>query len=228
MFFAEKLKNKISWALSVRMEPVLSRWYLNSLYESRNGRMYRKQKAPLTKIEIAEAKKFWGKQYSRGKYETYAFYKSFCNTFDVRYMPNDYYFYAEYVLNPRYAAYFPQHKGCFDLFVPKENFPEVIVRRIDGHYMLGEVEISPNETLAELKKRKSFVFKRARMTGGGQSVEKVVTDDITNLDDYLRRLISVDDFICQEIVDQNTFMASFNPDSVNTIRVLTLMESVRY
>ena len=205
-----------------RLDPYIYKWYLNQRLEKANRRLNKQKKAPLSSEELSVLKKFWGHDYNKGKQDAYAFYKEFCNQFDIRYMPNDYYNFAELVLNLRWAAYFLQHKCCFDYFIPEKNLPCTVLKKIDGHYMFNGIEIGVAEAIDILQKEGTFVYKIARATGGGKGVKKVTLGEKEDTNRCLEELLKPSDFICQKIVEQSDFMAQFNPDSCNTIRILTL------
>ena len=84
------------------------------------------------------------------------------------------------------------------------------------------MEISETEAVAILKTEGVFVYKIARATGGGKGVKKVSIEETEDAFCCLEELLKSSDFICQKIVEQSDFMARFNPDSCNTIRILTL------
>lgn len=205
-----------------KVDPYIYKWYLWSRLHKANKRLNKQIKAQLTSKELSEIKALWGRDFNKGKQDAYAFYKAFCNRFDTRYMPNDYYNYAELVLNLRWAAYFLQHKCCFEYFIPESNLPSAILKKIDGHYVLNKKEISEKEAIGMLSEEGTFVFKIARATGGGRGVKKVTLTGIEDVGSFLKELFRPSDFICQRVVEQSSFMAQFNPDSCNTIRILTL------
>ncbi len=205
-----------------RLDPYIYKWYLRQRLEKANRRLNKQKKASLSADEISAIKALWGKDYNKGKQDAYAFYKEFCKQFDIRYMPNDYYNFAELVLNLRWAAYFLQHKCCFDFFIPQKNLPQTILKKIDGHYIVDVDEISVSKAIDILKDGGTFVYKIARATGGGRGVKKVTLREEKDQKHYIQELLEPSDFICQKIVEQSDFMAQFNPDSCNTIRILTL------
>lgn len=59
-------------------------------------------------------------------------------------------------------------------------------------------------------------------SGGGKGVEKVCLSKEPKPEEFLEKLLQPEDLIFQEVLSQNDFMASFNPDSINTFRFLTL------
>ena len=195
------------------------------LYEKRrwklaNNRVARRSPlVALSKSEKSSFKSIWG-SWSPISHE---FYKGFGLPFDTRYVPNDYYDFAEHVLNLRWGAMFLQHKCNLKFIIPSSHRPEVILQKIDGHYLLEDnTEITVDEARDILKKTKSFIKKKARGSGGGYGVVKVCWESVKNPDALLDELLESEDLVFQEIVQQNSFLGSFNPDSVNTFRLLTL------
>lgn len=189
--------------------------------EKSNDRGGKYGSVALTKQEKAEIKSIWGKW--GGNYKAFGFYKKFCGIFNPYYVPDDYYDFAEHVFNLRWAAYFLQHKCNLKYFIPKQNRAEVIVQKIDGHIVLEDnTEISKHEAIAILKQQSVFVAKKGRGTGGGKGVRKIVMDEVQDKDGLLDELLSPIDVEFEKVVCQNVFLAQFNPDSVNTIRFVTL------
>jgi hypothetical protein len=189
--------------------------------EKANRRGARYGSMPLTKEEKFKIETIWGKW--GGNYDVFGFYKKFCGFFDPNFVPDDYYDFAEHVLNLRWSAYFLQHKCNLKYILPKQNRAEVIVQKIDGHYVLEDnTEISKKDAINILKKENAFIAKIARGTGGGRGVRKIIMDDIQNKDEFLNELLSPIDMEFERIISQNDFFAQFNPDSVNTMRMVTL------
>lgn len=184
-----------------------------------NARAGRLEHAELTLEEKKAIKEMWGRW--GGDYSSFSFYKSFCGKFDVRYVPDDYYDFAEHVLNLRWAAYFLQHKCVLKLLVPSENRPKPIVQKIDGHYLTEEnVEMSEAEAVALLKEKDQFIAKNALGPGGGKGVRKIVNNGEGMPE--LKEVLKWHDITFEELVAQHDFMAQLNPDSVNTIRFVTM------
>lgn len=64
-----------------------------------NAHAFRFERVPLINDEKRAIKELWGDW--GGKYWSFEFYKSFCGSFNVEYVPDDYYDFAEHVLNLR-------------------------------------------------------------------------------------------------------------------------------
>ena len=194
---------------------------LKRRFSRANNRILHYDKNELTKEEKIKVKTIWGKW--GGDHGAFGFYKKFCGSFNPEFVPNDYYDFAEHVLDLRWSAFFLQHKCNLKYIIPKKNRAEVILQVIDGHIVLEDnTEVSKQDAISILKKNPVFVAKRARGTGGGKGVKKIQLEDIPNIDEYLDSLLSNIDMEFEKIIVQNDFLSQFNPDSVNTIRFLTL------
>lgn len=186
-----------------------------------NNRAAHYERIGLSKEEKQEIKEIWGRW--GGRYESFGFYKKFCGVFNPYYVPNDYYDFAEHVFNLRWAAFFLQHKSLLKCFLPKQNRAEVIIQKIDGHIVLEDnTEITKQEAIALLKQHPIFVAKVARGSGGGKGVKKIVLQEIADQNVFFDDLLAPTDIEIEKVVKQSAFMAQFNPDSVNTIRFITL------
>lgn len=186
-----------------------------------NHRACFRNSVPLTSREKAAVKAIWGKY--GGDYAAYAFYKKFSGVFDPHLVPDDYYDLAEHVFNLRWAAYFMQHKCHLKYFIPKQYRATVILQIIDGHIVLEDnTEITKEEAVRILSGHPQFIVKKARGTGGGKGVRRIVLSDLKDRNAFMEELFSSMDVEIEDIIQQSDFMAQFNPDSVNTIRLVTL------
>jgi hypothetical protein len=177
--------------------------------------------AEITSKEKQEIKQVWG-EYG-GKYHAFGFYKQFCGVFNPYYVPDDFFDFAEQVLNLRWAAYFLQHKCNLKHIIPSKNRAKVIVQKIDGHFVLEDnTEISKEAAIVRLKGYPCFMRKVARGTGGGKGVRKIALDGVKYDMSFFDELLQGNDIEFEEVIQQNDFLAQFNPDSVNTFRFLTL------
>ncbi len=187
--------------------------------ESANARAASRVRVRLTREEKQQFDIFW-KGYSTVSHE---FYKAFGLPFDARMVPNDYYDWAEHVLNLRGSAFFLQNKCNLQYFVPADYRPVTILRKINGHFVTNEdEEMSRSEAVEMLRGRETFIAKVARGSGGGRGVQKIVTRETEGNPTFWDDLLKPDDLIFQEVLRQHTQMARFNPDSVNTCRLITL------
>lgn len=203
------------------LDKIAYKYDLKRRADRSNRRFTRYSYSSLTKNEKDAIYKIWG-EYG-GHYESFGFYKKFCGLFNPYFVPGDYYDFAEHVLNLRWSAYFLQHKCNLKYIIPSENRAKVILQKIDGHIVYEDnTEINIEEAIAQLKKYPVFMAKIARGTGGGKGVKRIVLDELDDVDSFIRDLLSPIDIEFEAIVQQSAFMAQFNPDSVNTLRFVTL------
>lgn len=187
--------------------------------EHANSRVVNRSRARLSSLEIEQFERNW----HGWEVISYEFYKAFGLEFNPQIVPNDYYDFAEHVLNLRWSALFLQHKCNLKYIIPEANRPKTILQKIDGHYVFEDnTEISKEEAKRVLRSKESFICKVALGTGGGKGVQKVLWNDEINTESYFNELLKPEDLIFQEIIQQSDFMSSLNPDSVNTFRLLTL------
>ena len=202
-----------------RLDPIWFKWNLSVREEKSNARVW---KQPLPKLSKEEESLFdttwkgWGK-------DSWMFYKALGVDLDAELVPNDYYQWAEHILNLRWGALFLQHKCCLKHIIPSANRPETILQKIDGHFVKeNDLEITKSEARQILVNHNTFVAKLAFGTGGGRGVRKIDLNNDTDSDTLLDKILIPSDMIYQKILEQSSFMSSFNASSINTIRFLTL------
>ena len=202
-----------------RLDRYWFKWNLKVREEKSNSRVWKLPNEKLSSEELLMFKNNWEGWQS----DSWSFYKAFGCSLAPGYVPNDYYQWAEHVLNLRWAAFFLQQKCCLKYFIPAQNRPKTVLQKIDGHYVFEDnTEISFTEAKKLLKQKDSFICKVALGSGGGRGVKKVCLNKEEDADATLLRLLKPEDLIFQDLIHQSEFMSSFNPDSVNTIRLLTL------
>ena len=202
-----------------RIDTLFYRMDVRRRFDYDNSRLSRLPQEDLTDDEYERAKKLW----PLFCLDSFKFYKAFCGYFDEHFVPNDYYDMAEHVFNLRWASYFLQHKCNLKYVVPSTYRPESILQKIDGHYVFEDNrEISESEARGILLDFPQFVRKVALGIGGGRGVMKVVWSDVEDKKSALDELLKGNDIIFQKVIEQDDFIAQFNPDSVNTYRLLTL------
>ena len=182
-----------------------------------NKRKYTFNK-PLSTEEIRELKSYWGDRFTKSYLNVFGFYKAF-GVFDTRIMPNDLYAEAERHLNPFRYSLFAQHKCCLKYFLPEEYRPKTIIQNKDNHYLNSDNKvINMSEAVRIAEQHDSFMIKIAAGSGGGRGIRKVYKgEDIASIfADYGK------DFICQEVLKEHHTLAQFNPECINTIRLLSL------
>ena len=115
-------------------------------------------------------------------------------------------------------------KNLHSLLFPTVKRPSTIFKYMDGAFRDDDLSrISEQEAFARLQSVDSFIVKPTRDTGQGKNVLLVkASKDIESLKEILAPY-QAHDFIVQKIVSQHPSIAKFNPTSLNTIRIVTLV-----
>lgn len=186
--------------------------------KNKKSNAYKKDKKYLKEI-----KKYWRKYNVRIK-PIYHFHYSVTNEKqDVRYIP-DYLYYTKimnYFSNRTYAVGI-NDKNYYNILFKNVIQPETIIRKINGILYDNEYKIIDKKTAIQLcNKNDELIFKPSIENGSGYGItfwsktNKEVSEVIENYQNM--------DFIAQKIIDQHPELKKYNPNSLNTIRVTSLI-----
>lgn len=144
---------------------------------------------------------------------------------DPRFIPSDLY-YMELLpyMNNLQFRFALEDKNSLDMRFPDVKQAPTVCRRISGEYYNAGMELISEENAAELcREREGELFiKPSLYTGCGIGIQKF--DPCACTDERIREIFSETgtNFIVQEKIKQHPVLMSLNPDSVCTIRVMTL------
>lgn len=192
-------------------------WYLRLKKKQFKKAKFRR----LSRKKKKEIKAYW-KNYGKHISTDWCAYFSYVNGIvDKRYIPESLY-YSEITrsLN-NYEMAALHHKNVQDqIFSAKQ--PKTLVRKIDSIYLNDNYEpISLEESLKICDKEGKVIIKPSSGTYGGTGIEFWNRE---NGFDKLKKLIeSIPEFIIQEVVKQHPFFESIHPNSLNTLRLVTLL-----
>ena len=185
---------------------------------------------PLTKDEKNKVVAMWGDLLlgfgmSFKECEVYKHFRGF----DERFLPFQVYLplVSRRLNDYRYTKIY-EHKSLLGRLTQGElQFPKCIVRCINKEYYSDDMsELSYEEAVTICLKYEKVIVKIAQEIAGGHGVQclnkeklghKVFECEIRNM--LLEPKV---DFVIQEYLQQSPYMAKFNPDSVNTLRIQTL------
>ena len=144
---------------------------------------------------------------------------------DPRYIPSDLYYMEllPYLTNMqlRYAL---GDKNALDMRFPDVKQAPTVCRRMAGEYYDAKYELISEEDAVSLCKERAceLFIKPSLYSGYGQGIQKFDPAACTaeRITQYFAE--TGKDFIVQEKIRQHEMMASLHPDSVSTIRVLSL------
>jgi hypothetical protein len=148
--------------------------------------------------------------------------------FDVRYIPHD--IYAGYInpyFNARQICEAICDKNCFDMYYRGIRMPETYLRLINGEYLDKDYTIVPVEDAARiLADKQKFIAKPSINSFGGKSVKIFTDTKYDEIKQYLTKLKDDGaDRIFQELIKQHSATAILHPQSLNTLRVTTLLHN---
>ena len=102
--------------------------------------------------------------------------------------------------------------------------PFSIIKNINGYFYHKDEIICSENAVAELIKYDRFIIKPSIDSGGGKNVKLI---DLTLKDNNIKILDLFmeykKDYVIQEVLQQSKIMASLNPTSLNTIRMVTYL-----
>ena len=184
------------------------------------------QRVSLTKAEKEEINKKWGSIIPdiKAGYPGFEVYKAY-HGFDSNFISVMYSFpFVTRCVNMREYALTLAHKGMYDVYFRDINSPKTIVNCINGTLMDGDRNfISKDEMVKIICANKSKMVIKPSV--GSQYGSEVRIIDGNSDEKTIRKILGLFslNFIVQEFVEQNAELAKFNPTSLNTIRISTLL-----
>lgn len=145
--------------------------------------------------------------------------------FDPRYIPDNLWFgeIVPYFCNSDFRRPY-EDKNFHDKMFPNFKKPETVVKCIAGlYYDKDNNNIDENKAIELIMQSESSILKPSVDSGMGRLIQfyNKNEDDINSLKEKLKDLGQ--NYIAQKILRQHEKMNSLNPNSLNTIRVLTLL-----
>jgi hypothetical protein len=144
--------------------------------------------------------------------------------FDVRFIPDD--LFAGYIddyLNNRAIEPGVADKNYFDLYLNGFNMPKTYVHLINGIYEDKNYKIISREKAIQILGRvKEFTVKPSMASYGGKNVRFFNNAKKEEVEKYLNEL-PCQNFIFQETIKQSKVTSMLHPESLNTIRVMSLI-----
>ena len=181
----------------------------------------------LTPAQMQEVRDYW-KQWNEDVNPAWAaWYTRGNGIFDPCYIPNNVYFgrisralnRRDYLVNPLL-----QDKNYLDLLFPELLRPKTVVHNVYGQFLDPNYKpISLEEAVHLCMQEEEVVIKPSLETKQASNVEFY---SVNNQSDEKFTQVFQErgkDFIVQKVLKQHPRLAALNPDSINTIRVLSLL-----
>lgn len=179
------------------------------------------QMSPLSKGDLQKVEDFWKDVKINKKY--LSLYNEHNENFDPRYIPDDlYYGTIDTYFNKALDCMSIDDKNLYDLIFPDALQPKTIARRINGNFQDEQYKlIDEIEVVVRCQKNGQIVIKKTVGSDGGHGIGFWKTSDGS---DKLKQLLSCfgENVVIQDIIKQHDNIAKLHPDSVNSIRILTL------
>lgn len=179
----------------------------------------------LTPDEKALVDALWGDVWSKPSYKWHEHFKRVNGKFDPRYLPCDV-FYLDVLpkLSNLDLAAAWEDKSYYNVRFPEVAFPQLLGACVDGELYDSQLTLSNYKEMYLTLKQFDRVFVKPSL-GSYQGVGAFCLSlkEVRNSVDLSLCLSEAgENFVIQRLITQHEIMASFNPDSVNIIRVNSL------
>jgi hypothetical protein len=184
----------------------------------------------LNKTEIREHKFYWSVLDHPVNTKWAEVHTLVTDHFHPAYIPESiYYNIVERCLNDYRFVDNYSDKNLYERVYASRLFPETIIRNINGiHYGTNYDVITEDAIHSRLRGMGELIIKPAVDSGGGFRVAKLEVPEGGKmlLDDRpvdYRELLNIymENFLIQKRITQHEYFSSFNPSSVNTVRIFT-------
>lgn len=203
-------------------------WY-NTIFAYSQYREFqilcKEHKFKISKSEKEEIRNYWNKYYKNVNLYPHTLYYNLNGIKDVRYIPDHlYYRYIDpYFNNMKYNEAF-EDKNYYDMWFKDLKRPNTIIHNIGGIFYNDNYEIISNKDAYDLvkkafKKQNELIIKPTVDTNSGKNV-KVINKDVNILELFDKYRSN---FIIQELVKQHKELQKSHKESLNTIRVMSLL-----
>lgn len=168
---------------------------------------------------------FWAKYGIRAKLHWYKYYCDVNGTLDHRFIPDDlhYRYMVPHFDDMAYVRTL-EDKNLYSLLFPNTKLPTTVLRYLDGQYSRDDYSpISLEDALTRFADGEEYVLKPTVYTGQGVGLQ-FFSGSVGQ--EELRKILSqhsTHDYVIQKAVAQHPELAEFNPSSLNTMRIVTLV-----
>ncbi len=214
---------------------------INSLTEIKNEKLRKKQRieywkkwvdstkgkgTPLNQLQIKEIQKYYSPYINLVDTDFHDFYYRVTGRFDVKFIP-DYIYYT--VVDPFFndwnKAVHLDNKAYYDLLFYDVKRPDTIAKRCGGVWTNKDGKLITKFQLSSLLSsiKGEFFVKKAMESEGGAGVFCISPDDKEKLKAALSKKNG--DIVVQKKLIQCEELNKLNPSSVNTIRIISLLNN---
>lgn len=180
----------------------------------------------LSKQQHKEIKTFWN-DYFHVRHSLFAYYTEKTELFDCRYIPDSIHTsLIDQFYNDWSAARYIDNKCYYPLIFQDVNIPKTIAYRLNGYWYhkWGGV-IDYQQVIKIIMNEEECFIKKATDSWGGLGVVyfKPSEHSVEELKKIIKGFSS--DIVIQQGIKQSKTLAEINPDSVNTIRTMSMLKN---
>lgn len=181
----------------------------------------------LSKKQLNEVDSFWSR-FVKVRPFSHAFYTEKTGLFSPLYLPDSiYFFYIDQFYNSWEAAKYIDNKSMYPRMFDGIKLPRMIACRKNGYWFSEDASpITMQEVINLIMSVDESFIKKATESLGGKGVyyfcpgkQKQTRTELMQILDAINC-----DIVVQEGIRQNSVMATLNPSSVNTLRLLSLLK----
>ena len=180
----------------------------------------------LTLVEKRKISKYWKKEFGKSiPLNEFKWYKNKFNILEEKIIP-DSIWHSEiepYFCNINFEKSFCD-KNYLDTIIENKNSPNTIIRCINYQLLNNSYEsIDINECISNLNNNLEVILKPSIESGGGRGILFLEKKDFNEqkIIDLINKYEG--NFIIQQVIKQNKFLAKFNNKSLNTFRILSFL-----
>lgn len=201
--------------------------YARSRYSHSDINSNRYSQKPLTKAQRNEITESWNGYHRLGKdsWKWFQFYNSItdCPEKLSKYIPEGIYY---SLIDPFYSNVQDcdaiDDKNLYDLLFHDVMQPKTICRKQGGMLMNSDFEIISFEDVKKIMlEAGEVIIKPSRDSNSGMGITFIKADDCN--DEEIKSALSGDSLVVQEVFQQHKILNDIHPQSLNTIRIITMM-----
>jgi len=201
--------------------------FFKRFYRKQIRRKFLRKTDSLPNDYKSDVLKYWKSKGFRIDTSWHKWYSSRNGIADVRYIPEDFYYCkVEPALNKEEFSVPLGDKSMFGFIMSDIKRPHTFVMNINGMFFDENFKIlSREEAVESCICDNEIVFKPTLDTGGGRKIEFLETGSGNKAAASIKRLFEKfhKDFIVQASIKQHDELNRLNPDSVNTLKVMSLL-----
>lgn len=209
-------------------------WY--SLCKQKFIKQKKAKAEPISNELWREIKSFWSDCYDfdRLLYRFFGGVRQWYEAYNVNcidkkklkyYIPEIiYYPHINYHFANQYYTEMFDDKNLYDMYFSDIPMPKTIVRKVGGEWLDGGYCMLKNdEVLSRVKKQGNVICKQSVASAGGKGVRFFDFEE-ESIDEWLKWMDKKKNVVVQEVIQQHPILDKFHSNSINTLRIMTLVQ----